>query len=346
MRTASIFASYEPVQNYLTLAANVIGRPLAPDVSLAPIDAFLLQQLVDSYPVKLAIIDMASEVMLGTSTVFWTALNRIRKVLVIEDDHAPGAPSVAPWKDLVSDALNDDLRSSDRLTFLPHGKNALESASDLAKHISPTHQIVFMVAFSGSDSDRVIEQLSRLLNRHKNAIAVVTPFGAVGSCRNLESALGICRSESTFQFSLLREISPFCASSKVGLIYPRNNMHVTDILHRVQQFYEGNFDFLGLVEANVELQGKMQVCLANSEQLRAELLAARDDLARVRRSLGKRTEELAAAYATADSDMASSHPKDGTWNDARMDEQGPPNGNGHALGDFQAVMAWLKRGPR
>src|SRR5258708_25188945 len=59
----------------------------------------------------------------------------------------------------------------------------------------------------------------------------------------------------------VREISPFFFTSNLGLIYPRNNPHVPDVINRLRQLYEGNFDFLTLVETNLRLQAKVETNL-------------------------------------------------------------------------------------
>jgi hypothetical protein len=341
MRTATIFASYEQVQRYLKISADVTGHPLDPAVALEPIDAFVLKQLVDCYPGKLAIIDMAGEASLGTSTVFWATQEQIGKLLVVTDDvllnPAGDSWNRPSWKDLVRDVLSEDERSGARITFLTHGMNALESEADLRKHVSSTQQLVIMIAVNPNESDQLIEQLTRLLHKHNNAIIALTGLGRVGVCRNVDSALAVCHSESRFQFSVVREISPFMASSKLGLIYPKTNGHMSEILHRIERFYKGNFDFLGTIEANVELKIKMQACLEQSEQLRSELVVAHEDLVRVRRALTRRTEELEAAYAVT------GNGKPDAVNVSSIDERSP---RGQALADIGAVMAWMKRGSR
>jgi hypothetical protein len=340
MRTATISASYESVQRYLRMTDDALGSRLTPPVVLEPIDAFILRQFVDCYPAKLAIVDTAAEATLGTSTVFWGTLEQVAKVLVVEENLAQSQDAAVHWKDFVADALADDEQHRARVNFLVHGKNALESEADLRKHVGRTCQLVVMIAVTPSDDGDLIEELSRLLDRHRNVIIVLTPLGSVGSCRNLESALAVCGAESAFQFTLLREISPFCVSSKLGLIHPKHNRHVPEILHRIQQFFDGNFDFLGLVEANVELQSKMQVSLANTERLQGELIVAHEDLDRLRRAIASRTEELEAAYATTEN--AKSNGKKATSAPRQVDEPRPA---GQALTEVRGVMAWLKRKP-
>lgn len=378
MRTATIFESYNSVQHYLRLAEATLGFPLEPSVQLAPIDAFILQQLVDCYPAKLALVDLAAEATLGMSTIFCSALSRIDKIVAIASTPTQGA---VHWLELVKNSLKEVGQTSDKLAFLTPGSDELDLESSLSAWIGPVSQPLFLLAAGLDSSEELERQLNRLLTEHNNAMIALTPLGAVGSCPVLASALTVCHNQNSYKLSLLREISPFCADSQIGLIYREDSRHVPEILNRIKQLYEGNFDFVGILAANVELQVKMRLSLENTEKVNgqlassqaevnrlvgelenveghlttmeaeldearrlvaereAELQKSAEELARVRRALATRTEELEAAYA-----VKSNSPEYAANSTASGSRVGKQNPVGQVLSDLSAAADRMRRG--
>jgi hypothetical protein len=392
MRTATIFETYNSVQHYLRLAEATLGFPLEPSVQLTPIDTFILQQLVDYYPAKLALVDLAAEATQGMSTIFCSALSRVDKIVVIASTPTQGT---VDWQELVKNSMREAGQTSDKLVFLAPDSDEMNSEPDLGALIGPVSPPLFLLAAELESSDELEGRLDRLLTEHDKAILALTPLGEVGSCPVLASALTVCRNHPYYKLSLLKEISPFCADSQIGLIHRKDSRHVPEILNRIKQLYEGNFDFVGILAANVELQVKMRLSLETTEKLNdqlsssqsevnrlvgelesveghlttmeAELDEARrlvtergaeldeerrraaereselhksiEELARVRRALATRTEELEAAYA-----VKSSPPEYAENSIASGNRVGKQNPVGQVLSDLSAAAERMRRG--
>lgn len=275
MRTATLFESHQPVEEYLRIAEVVFGEPLAPRLTLKAIDTFLMRQLAACYPVDFTVIDLACDQTSAASTVFWSSQQSVRQVLVPKRS---GSVS----EDLVQRALLEQGFSTEKLSFCEESTVSAE----LQCKTSCISAVLIVVAFSEDDADSISLRIQSLLEQRPDAVILVAPLGASGSCPILKAVLDACPGPSQHQFTLLREISPFTAGCQLGLIYRRKNHFVIEILDRIKMMFEGNFDYLSLVAANLELQVSKQQLEEKVVKLSADLNLARQNLDIIYSSLG------------------------------------------------------------
>ena len=111
MRTETLYSSYHPIQQYRQLLTHMLGEDTHPVLELRAIDAFLMKQMVSSYPIKPTVIDVAAAPTLGTSTIFWAAHPGIQHLYIMPT----GDPE--SWHPLVTGAMTALDLPGEEITF-------------------------------------------------------------------------------------------------------------------------------------------------------------------------------------------------------------------------------------
>lgn len=277
MRTATLFESHQPVEEYLRIADVASGEPLVSRLTLKAVDTFMMRQLAACYPLGFTVIDLASEPTSAASTVFWSSQVSVRMVMAPKPKRASSVS-----ENLVARALLEQGYSTDRLSFCDESTISAELQGKTSC-VSPP---LIMVAFSEDETDDISVRMESLLEQRPDAVVLVAPLGASGSCPILKAAINACPEQSQHQFTLLREISPFMAGCQLGLIYRKKNQHIPEILDRIKMMFQGNFDYLSLVAANVDLQVSNKQLEQKVEVLQADLSVAHQRATATHASLG------------------------------------------------------------
>jgi hypothetical protein len=246
----TLFSSHRPVERYEYLLSGRLAAPSAPEVTVGAIDAFIVQELTACSPASSVAVDLAADATLGASVVLWVVQPSVQRVLVTRDPARSGGDSA--WRlHLVS--LLDELEihpSPAARIWLDvdlHSSDAWRVASDA---LAPP-MLWVSVAVVDADPKRIESCLEQLLALHDNVVLLLFPLGALGSSVAIEAALRLSQPHSGFRFMAIRELSPFVASSQLGIICRRDNTTVAEGLRRIQRLYEGNFHFLHLAETVV-----------------------------------------------------------------------------------------------
>ncbi len=266
MNTETIFTSYQPVARYWQTVELAIGAKPTPSVTLRGIDVFLIKQIAAYYPTPPQVLDLAASATLGASSAAW-ATPEAATMRVI----TPYAPSAEEWQDWLAHYLKGLAAEAEKvhLHIMPSAHTVDWQA--LQPHLDILIPLFVIVALSADFSQREqIAQLSELFTAQPFAIFFVLPFGKVGEDEHLTAALQACAANPAFHFRLGREISAMFAASQIGIFYPCINLHLPEILKRLQTLYEGNFNFAALLDDNTALRMRLrqsEVRLAHYEQL-------------------------------------------------------------------------------
>jgi hypothetical protein len=82
-----------------------------------------------------------------------------------------------------------------------------------------------------------------------NAIVAVLGIGRIGDGGALELLLRFGRENPGYHLRALRELSPFLAESDLAVLHRANQSDAPEALQRIAQGFEGNFQFINLVQA-------------------------------------------------------------------------------------------------
>lgn len=254
MNTETIFSSYKPVEQYWALVQAAHTDPPVPAVALRGIDAFLMRQLVACYPTLPTLIDLAGAATLGASTILWASMrDSVQRIVSAEAswDDQPDTKQ-ADWRALVNDALpalniqSNVVQSVDQPLDQP---GAWQSVTPTLNRLSPL--FVALAQPHGTPTE-IASRIEWALSLHPNSVILLLPIGATGDSATLEAALSVCKLDSLYRLSPMREVSPFFAMSQLAVISRRDDANIPAILDRLRALYDGNFNYLALAEENVK----------------------------------------------------------------------------------------------
>ncbi len=251
MNTETIFSSYKPIEQYLELLQT--ARGIVPSVLIRGIDAFLMRQIVLCYPSAPTVVDLAGAATVGASTVFWAWMAGSMQ-MAVGMQPAWDVNVVEGWPSLASDGS-----SAQNIHPLPFiGSESLEMPGEWAitkaeLSINSLSPLFFTLAQTDGTPAEIQKRIECLLNLERNAVILLFPIGTTGESAALEAALNVCRIGSDYRLSLMREVSPFFATSQLAVISRRDNQHIPSILDRIRALYDGNFNYLALAEENIKL---------------------------------------------------------------------------------------------
>jgi hypothetical protein len=120
-----------------------------------------------------------------------------------------------------------------------------------------THSTIISVTVDDTDASSLEGRLTELTRIYVRCTIVAFPFARVGSCPRLNAAQSFCPADGPFQFMLPRELSPFLATSEIGLISPRQCAATKLFADRLRAAFGGNFQFLDLLRTVTELATRL-----------------------------------------------------------------------------------------
>lgn len=239
----TLMSSYRTMERYGDLLSKACNKTLKPSVSLSALDAYLLQQVTAQLPQKAAIVDLAADATCGASTVCWLSAGNVRHVVAPQNDWQPS--DNAEWRigfRLVVEEMGFD-----------DGALRSETIEQVLKaQNNPLSQVIITLAQAESDAPSLGERLNSLFALHPDAAIFLLPLGAIGSSELLAQAINFGSSQNDFLVVALRDLCPFWTASRLGLIYSAGNTDLPASLSRLQQQYEGNFQFLNMTQMLIE----------------------------------------------------------------------------------------------
>jgi hypothetical protein len=252
---ATLFDACKPVREYdRFLAARGTPAP-AQTVPVPAIDAFLMQQICAGYPAAPVVVDLAADATFGASTIFWSVQPQCTQIIAA-NSHG------AEWRPLVSSAQSALELDAKTMTVQTYDRTeGLEWT--LLKQAVPRGAPVFVHLAFGKEQVVYCENwLESVFTHFHDAIVFIAPLGLVGECDLLAAALRFCSGSGRHRLTAPRELSGFFTLSRLGIVSRMDNPCLAPVLARIAQMFEGNFQFLSLVEwasaANVRLRSLAQ----------------------------------------------------------------------------------------
>ena len=234
---SSISALFRPVDLYERWLDNS-PRPGAREMALAPIDAFLLVQLAILLPRPPLVVDFVSPKTRGASAILWQAnLDKLHAVQIISASEA------------------EERRFLEAVTHLE-----LSNDGRLAEHqpalsaVPPDTNTPVLVVTTATDAPIAmawVEQSTAPI------CVAVSDVGRTGDAPELERLLQIAGTATAYRLSLMRELAPALAGSRLAIIQRRSCLEAQTRLERIAWMFQGNFDFLRLADENVRLHAKI-----------------------------------------------------------------------------------------
>lgn len=239
----TMMSSYRTMERYSDLLSKTGNKSPKSLVSLSALDAYLLQQVTNHLPQKTTVVDLAADATCGASIVCWLSAENVRQVIAPQTDWQPN--DVAEWRTgfrLASEEMGfeQEVLHSDTIEQVLKAQN------------NPLSQVIITLAQTEADAPLLNERLKFLFALQPKAAVFLLPLGDVGSSELLAQAINFGSSQTDYRVVALRERCAFWAASRLGLIYPANNIDLPASLRRLQQQYEGNVQFINMVQLLIE----------------------------------------------------------------------------------------------
>ncbi len=251
--TPTLFSVYEPIESYLDALQAARGGPSGDRAasSLGAIDFFLLHQWIAQYAMRPRVIDLASEATLGASTLFFLGNPQVREVLLLPPaQRAAGTPD---WRPLLEAAVADRRVSPQApCSFLAASRVGEIRRCFRENELRPPLLVLLHVDEKES-CEALQDTLPELLSLQQDVVVAVCPVGRIGRCGVLASLIAHCASHEEHRLAAFRDVSPFTATSRLGILYRASNADADQALERLGHWFEGNFQFLSLTR---ELMGR------------------------------------------------------------------------------------------
>ena len=250
MNRETLHSSFEPILRYQEfLSEEPFGREQS-SITIRPIDAFVMKQLMSSVPKKATVVDFSAEETRGASSVFWAANEEIEQVFVAQPRERPPV-----WEKYVHSLRNkkDVALHLTALQFVEGSSDASVLAQVIQESAKNSPSLVFHVSTSEKAPGEFVSRIRELIQLGQRPLFVLSAFGRTGACPALKSIGRIQDEHPDYDFSLVREISPFLAQSSLGLLFPKQMSDLPGILKRIGQLFEGNFDYVNLLKDHLAL---------------------------------------------------------------------------------------------
>jgi len=244
--TPSLTSCFRPITEYLRLLRGASRNLVSPAVALSPHDAWLLYQLAAFYPLAPTVIDLAAEATTGASVAFWAAHPGVRRVLALA-----GPPTSRPatdWRRLFPRAAAELKLAPDSWEIIETTLDQRDGRDAITRVIDPLAPPFFLLAATDTDAATVTDTLVTIRAIHADAVTLIIPLGLTGQSPLLDTVLRSCPADGPDRLTLLRECSPFCAASPLGVIARAENPFVFEAFERLHRLFDGNFQFIDLVE--------------------------------------------------------------------------------------------------
>lgn len=284
---ATLFRVYQPIEQYLRLSAVHALR--SPTVALTAIDLFLMHLITTYYPAPLSIVDLAADATAGVSTFFWA--NERRATRVVTACQQNGRTPSDGWRSSFRATAEQLGANATKVTLAERGSKEAPAWEETLVASTLSSPVLVTLAVPEENGAEADAEIARIFDQRPDALLCLLPLGRLGESLTLQASVQFCATHADYRLTALREISPFFASSQLGLICQRTNAHIPDVLERIRQLYEGNFQFLTLVRELTTAVVREEAALAKihtlettvaeqDEQLRANAQSDQEQIER------------------------------------------------------------------
>jgi hypothetical protein len=233
----SIASVYRPIEEYWETSRPVGWSGTEASAALNPLDAFLVHRLLELAPGRPVLIDAANAGTGGVSSLIGVYHPRVRAVWAVAD------PESVPSRRALA-ALRDHLGGEEDPRRVPL---EIIGGSELPERLVEQRGAVILADVRAGDATCLAEDIDRWLDARADALVLVLGLGRVGDCPAIASLLSLCPPGSAKRLRLLRELSEVLMSSRLGIVARRDHPDIAGVLERLEQFYTGNYRYLGLL---------------------------------------------------------------------------------------------------
>ncbi|MCB9461502.1 MAG: hypothetical protein H6670_17745 [Anaerolineaceae bacterium] len=279
----TLFTSYEAIDHYFQLIEKATGTWPIPPIRMKPLDVYLIQQIIARYPVAPTVIDCSAELTWGASTILcldlMESLNQLISISSSTDRSFLDLNPHFDWSALLKQLTAkdaDDLAGN--FEFIPDIDLSVEEhIQRFYEHVPRTMPILILSYLA--DEPAVLQQrILQLAKYLMQAVFIVGPIYKSQHSEHLYSLLGL-QHDHGFNFRLLKEENAFLRGSEIALVYKDSAApYLTDVIGNLRLMFEGNFDFLPLLESNLVLQQSNMRYKDRVEQLTQEIIHLRSSV--------------------------------------------------------------------
>jgi hypothetical protein len=238
-RIATIDEIHRPYEVFLERRGG--PGPIAGDFS--PLDAYLLQLVVEFCPAPVTVVDLACRATRCCSTFICLRSKNVANVKAgVDSSGDPGVTSA------VIDLLREMVEPGDRGT----GPALVvdESARPwerLPLGDGPPGTLSLFLIDPATVSGGLIETLQSIFAAFPRSLVLVVSVGRVGESETVTSLIQACHGSSPLKLWLLRDLSGALLESRLALVATRELSLVPAMILRLEQLFATNFDFLQLL---------------------------------------------------------------------------------------------------
>lgn len=239
----TIYRAYKPVEEYLDALARV-GGDEAP-VTVAPVDALVINLLVTLCPDRPTLVDLAGDATHGASTVLCGTQSRASRVI------SRRRAERGDWQSFLTRFLDHyEANSLAPPREVEFGDATLDLGprDDVFPAVAPV--LVFLAA-DGNPGD-LAQRVRGWAERGPDVVVVVFGLGDTGACEHVGRLVAAFDADAAHRFVLPRERAAALHAGTLGLVYSRGNDYLEHVLSRLAKLFTGNFSFLGLVKKACE----------------------------------------------------------------------------------------------
>ncbi len=270
----TLFSAYAPVERYLQTLARSGSGAAQPDLALSALDCYLMGQIAACYPAPPTVIDLAADATAGATTALWSSQPTVRRVLAPRLGGA--AECSGAWRGLFPSLVDE---AAQRRASL-NGDVRLDDAAALhalQPDLAPFSPVIFTLAGSDAAPAAAVAHLRRLFQLQPDGLVLLLPLGRIGQSALLEAVLADCRAAGR-RLDALREVNPFLSSSQLGLVSSPTTPSIEALVRQLGRPFEGNFEFLTLLQALLQATQREQQALQDVAVARQEAKAFENSL--------------------------------------------------------------------
>ncbi|MBY0524005.1 MAG: hypothetical protein K2R98_11435 [Gemmataceae bacterium] len=206
--------------------------------TLSPLDAMLFHLLLELLPGDASVVDLAAEAMGGACSVLALGQSRVRRVAIPETS---GSNRLDNESRLAVERFRQTNRSEATVEMLPVGRDPHSAL------VGGPQDAVRVLLLAADDAETRAGQVRACLEAAPEAVVGILGLGRVGDCQAIEVLLRDFGTGSGYRLHLLRERGAALVASRFGLI-ARSGHPVEETLHRIEQLYATNLDFLDFLK--------------------------------------------------------------------------------------------------
>lgn len=280
---STIDTVYRAVENFRErLEPGVDGAP-----PLSPLDAFLLNLIVEFSPQPVFVADLACDATSGSSVVVCLASPRASRVVSATLD-TPRRRGGAGLRVILDEFAAEHFGPPSRHGALP--TDSFEAAWDVIEKALSPHQTLLAVVDAADLGRSAGCRLDEIFGRFPDGLVVAVNVGTAGECEAAQRLVAECRNDSPHRLWLMPEVSSSIPTSRLALIARRGHSSASSLVRRIDHCFTTNFDFLDLVRDSCSYAVEKGI----ADKLDQEIGRLREDLDAARRELESLRERLRA----------------------------------------------------